>query len=45
MNKPNIYELENVIEKKVLKKEKRSRKRMPVSGAGVKKLQKLIIAK
>jgi hypothetical protein len=45
MNKPNENGLEKEIEKKLIKKEKRGRKRMPVSGAGVKKLQKIIIAK
>jgi len=45
MNKQNLDKLEREVEKRQKAKEKRKRKRMPVSGGGVKKLQKIIIAK
>ncbi len=45
MNKQNLDKLESEVGKRLKAKEKRKRKRMPVSGGAVKKLQKLIIAK
>jgi hypothetical protein len=45
MNKQNLDKLEREVERRLEAKNKRKRKRMPVSGGSVKKLQKLIIAK
>ncbi|MBI2459609.1 MAG: hypothetical protein HYV53_03600 [Parcubacteria group bacterium] len=45
MNKQNFSELELAAEKRLKAREKRKRPRMRVSGAGVKKLQKIIIGK
>lgn len=45
MNKQNFDKLANEVEKRLKAREKRKRKRMRVSGAAVKKLQKIIIAK
>ena len=42
MNKQNYSELEQVLERKMLKKDKRKKKNMKVSGAGVRKLAKII---
>ncbi|MEI7498420.1 MAG: hypothetical protein WCK11_04005 [Candidatus Falkowbacteria bacterium] len=41
----NDINLEMTIEKKLARRAKRKRKKMPVSGAGVKKLQRLIVKK
>ena len=43
MNKPNLERVEKEIEKKYKKREKKQKPAMKVSGAGVKKIQKLII--
>ncbi|MFA6306651.1 MAG: hypothetical protein WCV70_01870 [Patescibacteria group bacterium] len=45
MNKQSLDKLEREMEKRLKAREKRKRKRMRVSGAAVKKLQKIIIAK
>lgn len=45
MNKQNFDNLESELEKRLIKLGKRKRKRMKISGASVKKLQKIIIAK
>jgi hypothetical protein len=45
MNKQNYDDLDVSTEKRLKRLEKRKRKRMKVSGAGVKRLQKIIIAK
>lgn len=45
MDKQNFDKLELELARKLKQREKRRKKRMPVSGASVKKLQRLIIAK
>ncbi|MDD4333306.1 MAG: hypothetical protein PHT51_04300 [Patescibacteria group bacterium] len=45
MNKQNINGWVRKLEKKTEKREKKRKPRMKVSGAGVKSLQKIIIAK
>jgi len=45
MNKQNFDKLEREVERRLKALGKRKRKRMPVSGGSVKKLQRLIIAK
>lgn len=45
MNKQNFNGLEREVEKRLKAREKRKRRRMRVSGSGVKKLQKIIMAK
>jgi len=45
MNKQNLDKLESELLKRLKAKEKRKKPRMRVSGSGVKKLQKIIIAK
>lgn len=43
MNKQSLDKLEREMEKRLKAREKRKRKRMKVSGAAVKKLQKIIL--
>ncbi|MDO8668576.1 MAG: hypothetical protein Q7K35_05865 [bacterium] len=43
MNKQNFDQLAEEVEKRLKIREKSKRKRMKVSGSGVKKLQKIII--
>lgn len=45
MKKQNLDILEKELEKKRKKREKKRKPKMKVSGAGVKKLQKIIIGK
>jgi len=45
MNKQNLEKLEREVERRLKALGKRKRKRMPVSGGSVKKLQKILITK
>lgn len=45
MYKQNHFSLQNELEKRAEKKAKQKKKKMKVSGAGVKKLQKIISEK
>jgi len=45
VNKQNLDKLERELENRLKAREKRKRQRMRVSGSGVKKLQKILIAK
>jgi DNA polymerase I-like protein with 3'-5' exonuclease and polymerase domains len=45
MDKQNNHSLEKEVEKKYKKREKRRKAKMKVSGAGVKRLQKIISGK
>lgn len=45
MNKQNFFDIENETEKKYGRKDKKRKIKMKVSGAGVKKIQKIIIEK
>jgi len=45
MNKQNLDKLADEVEKSLVKRGRRKRKKMKVSGASVKKLQRIIIAK
>lgn len=45
MNKQNLDKLSDEVEKRLKAREKRKRQRMRVSGARIKELQKIIIAK
>lgn len=42
MNRPNSIKLQDEVERKYEKKDNRKKKSMKVSGAGVKKLQRII---
>ncbi len=44
MNKQNLDKLERELEKRLKMREKKKRKRMRVSGASVKKLQKILVS-
>jgi hypothetical protein len=44
MNKQSLDKLEREMEKRLKAREKRKRKRMVVSGSGVKKLQRIILS-
>lgn len=45
MNKQNIQELERDIEQREKRRDQKKRKRMKISGAGVKNLQKIFAKK
>ena len=45
VNKQNLDKLERELENRLKAREKRKRQKMKVSGSGVKKLQKILIAK
>jgi hypothetical protein len=45
MPKPNLEEIEKTVEKKAKKRKKKDKPKMKVSGAGVKKLQRVMLHK